>query len=414
LEKAGEGECRYAETRLAGDALAATLREMHGGLGAGRSGKSQALVEGVRQSLSRKETMRVLVGSDVEGMALEHWLLKEGWGNEIIESVNIVAMDSSRSWTRARTAVDHLWIAGTLWPNRHRWLAVPAGRITIPCYPFEKPYMARQLAAWWMQFGRASSPAGDKLRLWQLDLGAGFLWDIETSGGNLPLQDEVSGCRGDYPRSAAPFELPFTDRHDDWMEQLLATHDPVQGDEEGAGEGTEGGDYVLIYLKERARPLVWPRHTPIQVLDRDRNADPLKDVLPDDLKPGQQIVLTHTDGRGSILEALFRAFAEDSVGLEQHLVFAGKWRDLVKETLQKLRTPAAMRRHLADEGIEVVEATVRTWVRGRVIGPENPRVIAVFAAACGWGPAPRSPPTPHHHPESPYHHQSFLGVVTSA
>jgi hypothetical protein len=46
-----------------------------------------------------------------------------------------------------------------------------------------------------------------------------------------------------------------------------------------------------------------------------------------------------------------------------------------------------MRKQLADEGIGVVEATVRTWVKGRVIGPENPQVIAVFASACSWGQA---------------------------
>lgn len=379
LERARTAELRYGETGAAAKTADAALGAAYGVFTGATSGKAQGVLDHVRKALAAKSRIAVLVGSPMECATLEKWLEQECDFDEK-KWVYVLPMDGVKATSRALPMFDHVILAGTLWPSRLHWLSVPCQNITILSYPFEVDSIRRQLGKWWEQCGRLSLPAGDKLHLWQLDWpAAGYCRDLETvPEANSPIVDASWAYPGSYKRTTKAVDIPMPDRHADWLDALMAEPDMDTAIAYGATPSEVG--VVWIRLVGQTHLVCWSQHHQVLVL----RGDDIELALPDDLAPGDEILLLpHGDERIATQAALFQLFRGESEGLEQTAKFAEKWQSMVDGVFKKLGTSAAIRTRLKAGGVQISEQAIGNWGRHKVLGPDNPKVIEIFAQLTG-------------------------------
>lgn len=379
LERARGADLRYGETGAAAKTADAALVAAYGIFTGATSGKAQAVLAHIRKALVARSRVAVLVGSPMECATLEKWLEQECDFDEK-QWVYVLAMDGIKATTRALPMFHHVILAGTLWPSRLHWLSVPCQHITVLSYPFEVDAIRRQLGKWWEQCGRLSLPGGDKLRLWQLDWpAAGHCRDMETVPEvNSPIVDVNCPFPGSYKRTTKVVEIPMLDRHADWLDALMAEPDMETAAAEGATAGGVG--IVWIRLVGQTQLVCWSQHQQVLVL----RGEDIELALPGDLSPGDEILLLpHGDERIATQAALFQLFRGESDGLERTAKFAEKWQSMVDGVFKKLGTAAAIRTCLKAAGVQISDQAIGNWGRHKVLGPDNPKVIEVFAQLTG-------------------------------
>jgi hypothetical protein len=200
LELAGDASFRFGTTQAAHDAAKTALLTAHDHLLNATTGKEQALLSLVEAAANKKMRVGVLVGSSSEAKLLHDWFDRM-LDSHINEFVTIQSMDDAKSILIGADTIDHIVVAGMLWPSRLHWLGIECRRITVLCYPFEQVSMEKQMGKWWSANGASSVDAGDKLSLWQLEWSAGRLLDQATAPGSATAIELVPlNFTGKHPK----------------------------------------------------------------------------------------------------------------------------------------------------------------------------------------------------------------------
>lgn len=381
IENAREADCRYADTRTAVTAAAKALDAAYAVMNGETTGKAQAVLGRVTAAAAERRALTILVGGKIEAQAVKRWL-DHMLDLEDLPEIRVLPMDGVRALTKTPANGGEVLVLGTLWPNRMSWLLLPGEQTLLPAYPFEADMLRRQLTRWWEQCGRASRADGDKLRLWNLDWPRqGRCLDDQTDPQAVnPIADASWPFAGSYRPTAKIFTIPLIDRYGDWIDVLLAEHERVLDDEEGETGEREGGGVAWLRVTGNAHPIAWPSNKVVLVLENDD----IKPRLPEALEPGNRVVLLrYNDERVATQAALFQMFCSESDGMDEITRFADKWQTLVDEVFKRLDTVTVVRALLVKNGVLVTPQTIHTWRRGERLGPENPKVIEVFAAECG-------------------------------
>ena len=380
MESAREADCNYADTRSAVSAAVRALEAAYEAMADATSGKTQALLARVTVAATERRALTLLVGSQFEAQAVSRWL-STMLDLEDCPDIRILAMDGVRTLARVPSHGGEVLVLGALWPNRLPWLMMPASQVLFPAYPFEVDMLRRALARWWDQCGRASRLDGDKLRLWRLDWprqGRCLDESTELYHGN-PVGDVTWPHTGTYKRPPKIVTIPIVDRYDDWIGVLTAEDERSLDDEDGERIEHEGTSVAWLRVKGGNQPIAWPVNKTVLVLEKDD----IKPWLPQALAPGDRIVLLrYNDERVATQVALFQMFCNESEGMEEIARFASRWQSLVDEVFRRHETVSAVRTLLERAGVTVTAQTINTWRRGERLGPENPKAIEVFAAAC--------------------------------
>jgi hypothetical protein len=380
METARRAECKYAQTGNAVTAAVKALEAAYGAMSDATCGKAQAVLARVTAAATERRALTLLVGSQFEAQAVGNWLNKM-LDLEDHPDIRILPMDGVRSLAKVPAHGGEVLVLGALWPNRLPWLMLPANQVLFPAYPFESDLLRRSLARWWDQWGRASRRDGDKLRLWRLDWpcqGRCLDESTESYEGN-PVGEVTLPHTGAYRRPLKIVAISMVDRYDDWIDVLMADLDRSLDGEDGEHSVIDACDVAWLHLRQASQPVAWPVNKTVIVLEKDD----IKPHLPRDLAPGDRIVLLrYSDERVATQVALFQMFCSESEGMEEIARFATKWQVLVDEVFTRLKTVSAVRTLLERADVNVTSQTISTWRRGERIGPENPKVIEVFAAAC--------------------------------
>lgn len=380
IETARGAECNYADTRSAVSAAARALEAAYEVMIDATGGKAQAVLSRVKAAATERRALTLLVGSQLEAQAVRRWL------NHIVDledspDIRILPMDGVRALAKVPAYGGEVLVLGTLWPNRLPWLMLPASQALIPAYPFEADVLRRQLSRWWDQCGRASRLDGDKLRLWCLDWprqGRCLDESTEPYEGN-PIGEATWPFSGTYRRPAKIVTIPVSDRYVEWIDVLTAEYERTLDDEKGEHVERENTTAAWLHIKDGNQPIAWPSNKTVLVLEKDD----IKPCLPQALKPGDRIVLLrYNDERVATQVALFQMFCSESEGMEEIARFADKWQPLVDEVFRRLESVSVVRTLLERAGVTVTAQTISTWRRGERLGPENPKVIEVFATVC--------------------------------
>jgi len=375
LELAGDASFRFGTTQAAHDAAKIALLTAHDHLLNATTGKEQALLSLVEAAANKKMRVGVLVGSSSEAKLLHDWFDRM-LDSHINELVTIQSMDDAKSILIGPDMIEHIVVAGMLWPSRLHWLGIECRRITVLCYPFEQVSMEKQIGKWWSANGASSVDAGDKLSLWQLEWSAGRLLDQATAPDSATAIELVPlNFTGKHPKPVSIVDLDVTDRNADWLEVLLAEPDP-EVDSSPLTSSDADADLVWITLDEYPNPIPWSRHRPTLVL----KGDDLVSKLPAELETDDELILLiNSDERVATQSSLFELFVTESTGLEQFTLIAEKWQHFVSSTFAKLKTVRAMREKLKAGGVSVLEVTVKNWINHQVIGPDDPKAIEILA-----------------------------------
>lgn len=380
METVPDADCNYADTRSAVSAAVRALEAAYEAMADATSGKTQAVLARVTAAAADRRALTLLVGSQFEAQAVSSWLNKM-LDLEDHPNIRILPMDGVRAIAKVPSHAGEVLVLGTLWPNRLPWLMLPASQVLFPAYPFEVDMLRRGLARWWDQCGRASRLDGDKLRLWRLDWprqGRCLDESTEPYDGD-PVGDVTWPYTGAYKRPLKIVNIPMVDRYDDWIDVLTAEYERSLDDEDGERVEHEGASVVWLRVKDGSQPIAWPVNKTVLVLEKDD----IKPRLPQTLALGDRIVLLrYNEERVATQVALFQMFCSESEGMEEIARFADKWQPLVDEVFRRHESVSAVRTLLDRAGVTVTAQTINTWRRGERLGPENPKAIEVFAAAC--------------------------------
>lgn len=379
LELSSDASFRYGVAQAAHSAARAALLEAHAHLMLSTTGKEQALLALITSSLKDKQSVCVLIGSVSEAKLLYTWL-EQKIDDCALEYLTIEAMDDKGAPSFGFAPQGHVIIAGMLWPSRLRWLALNCRHLTVLCYPFEASMIEKQLRTWVTTYRVASSPYGDKAAIWTMNWKPCRLLDLDVVDTDTPVVNRLAWqYSGVHPKAVSVVTFSASDRHEDWMESLLA--EPAADIETGKYAPSDLDiDIVWINVSEHAAPLPWSRHRQVLVLQGDE----LVSKWPAELAVNDAIVLlVNNDERIATQSCLFELFVSESSGLEQFNLIAEKWQSMVTEAHGKLKTVKALRDALKAGGVNVIDQTVRNWIGHHVIGPEDARAIEIVATLLG-------------------------------
>lgn len=195
---------------------------------------------------------------------------------------------------------------------------------------------------------------------------------------NSPIIDVTWAYPGSYKRTTKAIVIPMIDRHADWLDDLMAEPDVETVPANGATPNGVG--VVWIRLVGQQEMVCWPQNRQVLVL----RGEDIELALPGDLGTGDEILLLpHGDERIATQVALFQLFRDESEGLDQTVKFAEKWQSMVDGVFKKLGTVAAIQSHLKPAGVQISDQAIGNWGRHKVLGPDNPKVIEVFARLTG-------------------------------
>jgi len=374
MELAVGVQAKYGDTLSAHTAAKTALALAYSHLLTATTGKEAAVLDLLSTWAEKRRRIAVLVGTATD-VRLLHSLLDRHLDSDLHDAITVQAMDDKKTNAVGGLAFDHVLVLGTVWRSRQHWLAIDTVHMLVLVYPFEKTTYERQLRAWLTAYGGASAGDGDKLRLWDLNWGGKRLLDDLAVPFLLPVMVNSLPYPGTHPRAPNIAVIEAGDRHPDWIEALIAdAGEIIPGATQQAS--AEDPDMVWVALEEYASPMPFNRHCQMLVLQGEE----INTRLPADLKLGDEIILlVNSEERSATHNALFTLFVAQSTGLEQLTLVAEKWQSFINSAISKCKTVKALRGCFKTGGVEVTEATIRNWVAHHVIGPENPKAIAVLA-----------------------------------
>ncbi len=374
MDVAASVQAKYGDTLAAQASTRASLSLAYSHVLTATTGKESAVLGLLGEWLQKRKRIAVLVGTAAD-VRLLHAMLDRNLDSDLHDAITVQGMDDKKSNAAGGLAFDHVLVLGTLWRSRLHWLAIDTAHLLVLSYPFEKTAYERQLGAWWTAYGGASAGDGDKVRLWDLNWGSKRLLDEVAVPFAVPITTSNLPYPGTHPRVPNIAVIEANDRHPDWIEALIA--DAGEAVPNSTNEASaEDPDMVWVSLEEYASPKPFNRHRQLLVLQGEE----INTRLPADLKPGDEVILlVNSDERSATHAALFTLFVAQSTGLEQLTLVAEKWQTFINSAFAKCKTVKALRDRFKTGGVEVTEATIRNWVAHQVIGPENPKAIAVLA-----------------------------------
>lgn len=272
------------------------------------------------------------------------------------------------------------------------FLAYPhAPGVRLLAYPFEAEALRQRLRLWATRLAERQGRAGGS-PLGQRSGNPADLWSRVVRA----IDEALSPVRSPAPEAVAGGHAldPFDTR--------IAGDEPTDDDAEGeltlslalaaSADATERGiptgsrthadplSCVAVELEGDGDVVLIPEDATVEVLS-DGKAE---GVVAPELRAGDAIVVADGGVRKSLYDVLL-TFAERSPDLADDLINVRFWRDSLREGVDAAKMTASdILRGLRQRGSAIeAEQTVRSWVRGSILGPRDPEDIRRLAATLG-------------------------------
>lgn len=378
----------------------------------GRNGRAQRLLDLLPNIVGGVDELLVLVRDRVMQRALQSWLDIEVFpGEPWMAKIDIQACRDYE--TVADTRYDAVLINGAL-PRRYRWIAGAAlgkqvkflvypSEVDAVSYQLEEFYAERQIRARAAQ--REQGLCGNLqasnmvLKIPELQLIRPPLRRVETSPardkpkvviGNLrDLSSAIDAAKQLAKKAEVQAQEAEKRRSIGWDETVddETPEDAIQADADQPHEDDVQAIQVRVNSRLHGDALLWlATNQSVEVVPRSE-PDQLALLLPGEFEIGDVVVLLESEARGALFDRVV-ALAEDQPDLHHLRAFRRKWQEAMRVIAQKYGLPqrpfGRALADLRDAGSPITtELSVKNWVLGHVMGPDDVLSIKAVGAVTG-------------------------------